>query len=823
MEIDVFVSHHTRSSLHIVEAIVNKLENHGIRCWYAPRNTEGTYAGNIVEAINSCKIFLLILNKSSSTSFDVLNEINIVSDRLRKNEAVEVIPFHTADSNEEIDSNMKYYISRLHWIDAMTPPMYDRIDELVERIRLSISPSVAYSGSANMADGIDYKLVKRLPEAREVFDGRDEVIEQIRKNFETGHKSIFLEGIGGIGKTELAKQYSIRYQNNYDKVVFVRYTQDLLHLIIDDNELKIEGLVKDDSESNEEYFARKLAILKSIADEKTLFIIDNFDVDNDPNLKEFLLGNYNVIITTRNQHSGYQTIKIGPINDEEKLFRIFERNYGSSIAEENKEYIRKIFKLIEYHTYAIELIAKQMEASFIEPKEMLKIMEEGNLKDAVTEDISGRDSMKNAFSHITSLFNTGNLSNTDKNILMYLSLMGISGAPANRFKEWCKLENFNEINSLIRKSWIRKEGTRISIHPLVREVIWEELKPDLKNCHDFLFALALCIYHIWGKPLSEKLSVLDCAYAVLDFFADSPDQNLDIFVPLCVLLWELGNFEDSQKHYGILYEAIKKNSGEKSEAYGFCSIAYAAAFFNAEQLKESIPLYRRGLEILKEMSDISEETFELAQAYEKVARTYIYDENPDYEKSEKYFNEAINVRNRLIEKFKAGEKVRCIEAYEPFSLERAEDGNLGTIRESGRLYLAKGDFKKAYECSQKFVEGYSKISRMNLPNLAYGYCDVAVSLIGLSKELDDNSEEKNKMLNEAEDLLKKAQKINEDILGETSISTYETYELLGDLYTEKKQFSESTNYYLAVLNIVEKYFSHKIEYIEKIKEKMKFN
>lgn len=57
-----------------------------------------------------------------------------------------------------------------------------------------------------------------------------------------------------------------------------------------------------------------------------------------------------------------------------------------------------------------------MEASFIEPKEMLKILEEGTLKEAVTEDISGRDSMKNAFSHITSLFNMSNLSEIYKNM-----------------------------------------------------------------------------------------------------------------------------------------------------------------------------------------------------------------------------------------------------------------------------------------------------------------------------------------------------------------------------------------------------------------------
>ena len=108
MEIDVFISHHTKSSLAITEAVCNSLESKGVRCWYAPRNTEGNYAKSIVDAIKKCKIFLLILNKESSYSEDVLNEINIAVERLRQKEEMSFLPFHI--SNEEISSDAKYYL-----------------------------------------------------------------------------------------------------------------------------------------------------------------------------------------------------------------------------------------------------------------------------------------------------------------------------------------------------------------------------------------------------------------------------------------------------------------------------------------------------------------------------------------------------------------------------------------------------------------------------------------------------------------------------------------------------------------------------------------
>ena len=128
MKIDVFISYHTESSRTITEAIVNKLEHKGIRCWYAPRDVEGTYAGSIKRAIDSCSVFLVVLNKAASESRHVLNEIDIAFSR----SDVVIIPFHIAD--KDISDDARYYLGRIHWIDGMTPDLNDRIEELSERI-----------------------------------------------------------------------------------------------------------------------------------------------------------------------------------------------------------------------------------------------------------------------------------------------------------------------------------------------------------------------------------------------------------------------------------------------------------------------------------------------------------------------------------------------------------------------------------------------------------------------------------------------------------------------------------------------------------------
>jgi len=133
MNVDVFISYHTSSSEQVVEAIVNKLEGKGIRCWYSGRHIHGgDYASNIMEALEKCKIFLLVLNRPASESAHVLNELEIVTDRLSRKEKVVILPFHIAD--DEINPAARYYIKRHHWIDAVKPPMQAHIEELSSHI-----------------------------------------------------------------------------------------------------------------------------------------------------------------------------------------------------------------------------------------------------------------------------------------------------------------------------------------------------------------------------------------------------------------------------------------------------------------------------------------------------------------------------------------------------------------------------------------------------------------------------------------------------------------------------------------------------------------
>ena len=71
---------------------------------------------------------------------------------------------------------------------------------------------------------------------------------------------LFLSGIGGIGKTELAKQYANRYRNEYNTIIFAVFNKDIVSLVND--EILINHIEKDEKESDIDYFKRKIEILK---------------------------------------------------------------------------------------------------------------------------------------------------------------------------------------------------------------------------------------------------------------------------------------------------------------------------------------------------------------------------------------------------------------------------------------------------------------------------------------------------------------------------------------------------------------------------------
>ena len=153
MSHDVFISYSNTDDV-IANAVVAILEEKGIRCWVAPRNIPAgsDFADSIGNAITECEVFVLIWSKDSNKSAYVLNEINIAFDKGKV-----VIPFRIDDVKPT--TAMKFYLGKTHWLDAITPPMEKRIDDLAVAV---------LERSLKIRDRINKKMPEESSEEREV-------------------------------------------------------------------------------------------------------------------------------------------------------------------------------------------------------------------------------------------------------------------------------------------------------------------------------------------------------------------------------------------------------------------------------------------------------------------------------------------------------------------------------------------------------------------------------------------------------------------------------------------------------------------------------
>jgi hypothetical protein len=125
---DIFICH-AHADLNTALAACAKLEDAGVRCWIAPRDVNaGPYARQLVHAITSASAVLLIFSDKTNQSEHILRELEIAS----KHQKV-IIPFRIEDvpPNEDLE----YFTLRVHWLDALSPPMETRLAELVAFVK----------------------------------------------------------------------------------------------------------------------------------------------------------------------------------------------------------------------------------------------------------------------------------------------------------------------------------------------------------------------------------------------------------------------------------------------------------------------------------------------------------------------------------------------------------------------------------------------------------------------------------------------------------------------------------------------------------------
>lgn len=559
---DVFISF-SFADQKTAEDIVNILTSkYGISCWICTRDIDGGdyYKDLIPEAIDAAQVVVFIQSSHAVESKEIPKEIGMAFDADKT-----IIPFRVDDA--KLTGKLRYDLYGVEYIDATVPTMEQRIFELAKSISKAIGKTLLTESTTGMTPVLKSSKIS----CHEIFAGRDRLIETIHKDFQQ-RDIIFLCGMGGIGKSQLACQYWKQYRDFYTTVVFGRYESSLIELIADDTVFKVEGVTRktkaDNSlQTDDEYAREKLLVLKKTTDKHTLIIIDNYDIMGDPFFDEFVHeADYRVLITSRCEpaRDKYHVIPVEEIDDDTlKDIFIQYANPNKTMIERDDPEFHQLFELTNRHTYTLELLAKYMEEND-EVDEIWELIELLKNESLATLSKDGYDTIRN-------LFRLTSLNEKEKTFMRCLAMMPSSGVRQKLFKKWLG-DIFTVRSRLVDLGLVKINGESrtIEMHPIIKDVVLTELKPTYDNCMDFVNRCTMVgedrIPLMWGLPYEEKKMYLDCYISIIDIIGVITAKNFPVYENISILYNYIGNYTDAIQFHENIYKFSCEYYGEQSEA-----------------------------------------------------------------------------------------------------------------------------------------------------------------------------------------------------------------------------------------------------------------
>lgn len=359
----------------------------------------------------------------------------------------------------------------------------------------------------------EYIFGTDVPNPCRYFCGRETELTELHDTL-CKHSKVFLQGIPGIGKSEIAKAYAKRYRKEYTNVIYIIYSgslkDDIINLDFADD--------YNESESAKDRFRRHHRSLKTLKKD-SLIIVDNFNtVAADDELLSVVL-DYSccVLFTTRSRFDDYTTYTVKEMPDDDLLSLMGELY---SDADKYQPVLREIIHTVHNHTFAVELSARLLEIGILSAQALSnKLLAEKasmNDPDKISVKKDGRSKKATYYNHIHTLFSLYQLSEIEIAIMRNLALAPHPGILAKLIALWLELDDLNAINDLIEKGFIEaRAGRTILLHPMIQEITVDETKPSVSNCSTLLKSIQnTCLHH--GKDIMYYHSLFDMIESIVE-------------------------------------------------------------------------------------------------------------------------------------------------------------------------------------------------------------------------------------------------------------------------------------------------------------------
>ncbi len=596
------------------------------------------------------------------------------------------------------------------------------------------------------------------------FIGRDEELKNIHELLKQNQKvSIF--GIGGMGKTELARKYIQKYHSK--KVFYFSYNSSIKETLLS------HRTNTNSQEVDIEYQLIKLELGK-LPKQYLICIDDVSKIDQDG--AQFLRSlNCQVLLTTREivNLEELKEYRIGYL-DPDQCRNLF-RSYIKTKPNPKNKVLDKLIILAGFHILAIELLAKTYEngpENFTVENLISEMREKGFDLPKISVERTNQPEIDSFYGHFKKLFDISKITNQDQiHILKNLCLLPSEPLPIEIILDWLELEDDINIKKLIKTGWIQTQNKSITLHSVLAETLKLRLTPSYEDCQTLIQSLAQEINYDYSDINRYNPRFFLHARAIAQYFSAQQIQQeslASLYHNIASVYDDTGDYSQAlawyEKALEIQEKVLGKEHSSKATTYNNIALVYRAQ----GDYPQALAFYEKALEIKEKV--LGKEHPDTAMTYNNIAGVYYA--KGDYPQALAFYQKALEIQEKVL-----GKK---------------HPSTATTYHNLALLYKVQGDYPQALEGYQKALEIREKVLGKEHPNTATTYNNIA----GVYKDMGDYPQ--------ALAFYEKALEIKEKVLGKEHPSTATTYHNIAGVYRAQGDYPQALAFYEKDLAISEK-------------------
>jgi tetratricopeptide (TPR) repeat protein len=693
-----------------------------------------------------------------------------VTDTLKRNISINLEGHITFDVEKDILSNLIIF----NYIDALKDL------EKITNIESILSEFLALPNGGQMDPERGYIIPKRLNSyaGYSIYDliGRDIILDTIHKMFQNAN-TLLLTGLGGIGKTTVARAYLERYKNEYSHLAYVDISGNLVDSLLRRLSSVDKSFQINSELSSIENLQNLIEKIRTIYN--TVLVIDN--CNDELELREIkpLLESleWKVLLTSRSRPQNYinETIEVGPLQPDEafKLFTNFYKRAGDADA----SIINQIIAKAHYHTKLIILLAKASNNNPLLKLDVLadKVSENAYDEESIDIKVNVNEEERSVYEFILALFEPNSLEAYAKQYLRFFSILPSIEIPINHLFELFEREKnqgylVNILNKLVNNGWIEKySNDYYRIHPLIQLVTRRKLNPTIRECRDLIKNLNYILYESFDALILVKY--LPYCESIVDYFRDIVDMDIAVMLNRISVIYRfMVQYEKSLDSNFLaikIFDTIEpKFPAAQAQSYGELMKTYTLI----GEYSEAIVYGKKCLEIQEAI--LNPKDADLAATYADISNAFRRNYQSDL--AYNYVIKAIEIQKWLYQNYYSGNILfNLITGYNNLASLLADSGN--SLNDKSLIKRALFNNYRALIISRRFLpEEHQKVALI--------YNDISLSLRDLH------------CLSQSLEYLKKAISINESLLSKQHPDLALNYYNMGVLY-ERTGDKETAYFY----------------------------